>query len=25
MNGQNKIEISNNKKSDDIWNEKWKK
>jgi hypothetical protein len=25
MNDQNKIEISNNKKSDDIWNEKWKK
>jgi hypothetical protein len=25
MKDQNKIEISNNKKSDDIWNEKWKK
>lgn len=25
MKDQNKIEISNNKKTDDIWNEKWKK
>ena len=25
MKEQNKIELSNNKKTDDIWNEKWKK